>query len=75
MTDQYGYETSWSFTKQGGTDPLFQGPDGGGYNSTTLLKGTICVDRGIYVFQIKGTQSKVWTVWIISHHVAAKGLT
>jgi len=53
MTDQYGYETSWSFTKQGGTDPLFQGPDGGGYNSTTLLKGTICVDRGIYVFQIK----------------------
>jgi len=52
-TDKYGYETSWLFRMKGGEDPVVQGPDGRNYESSTLYDGTICVDIGMYEFEIE----------------------
>ena len=43
QTDEYGYETSYTFGKKGGGNPVAQGPDGGKYESSNFYAGTICV--------------------------------
>ena len=52
-TDQYGFETSWTFRRKGTATPLFRGPDNRNYESSTLYQGTFCANIGMYEFVIR----------------------
>ena len=68
---QYGYETSWSFFQKGKrNDPVYLGPEDRKYDSQTVYKGTVCVDIGMYVFQMKGMKWDFWCFIFLLFYLA-----